>query len=224
VTAEEALLRTGLAALLGALVGLERELRGQHAGMRTHTLVCVGAALFTFVGAYGFGDITRGPNTDPMRVAAQIVSGIGFIGAGAILRDGESVRGVTTAASLWASAAIGMAVGAGLVSVALVGAAVVLVALHGLRLVREHGLARFLGRQQDIDIVYRRGSGTLGPVMQALERGGADLERLQISDEVDRRHVSISISVRDPARLRSQLDRLVDLPEVDRVLIDGRAG
>src|SRR5207253_1246753 len=113
---EEALLRLFLAALLGSAVGLERELRDREAGLRTHLLVSLGSALFTVVSAYGFHDfLVRGGTevrTDPTRIAAQIVTGIGFLGAGAIIRQGLSVRGLTTAATLWVVAAIGMAVGA----------------------------------------------------------------------------------------------------------------
>src|SRR4051795_2175688 len=104
--------RVAAAGGLGALIGLERESRNQLAGMRTHALVAAGAAVFPLAGAYGFSDIHRGPNVDPMRVAAQIASGIGFIGAGAIIRDRGSVRGITTAAALWTSAAVRLAGGA----------------------------------------------------------------------------------------------------------------
>src|SRR5687767_8983052 len=98
------LLQIVVAAGLGAAVGLERELGAQPAGLRTHMLVSVGAALFTLAGA----DIVGG---DPTRIAAQVVTGIGFLGGGAILREGASIRGLTTAASLWVTAAIGLAVG-----------------------------------------------------------------------------------------------------------------
>src|SRR3954471_19256004 len=125
--------RVAAAGGLGALIGLERESRNQLAGMRTHALVAAGAAVFTLAGAYGFSDIHRGPNVDPMRVAAQIASGIGFIGGGAILREGATVRGVTTAASLWAAAALGLASGAGLWRTAMIGLGMALVMLVGLR-------------------------------------------------------------------------------------------
>jgi putative Mg2+ transporter-C (MgtC) family protein len=105
----DVLVRLGVAAGLGMVIGIERELREQAAGLRTHMLVAIGACLFTIVSAYGFGG-----DTDPSRVAAQVVTGIGFLGAGAILREGQSVRGLTTAASLWVVAAVGMAVGLGL--------------------------------------------------------------------------------------------------------------
>jgi putative Mg2+ transporter-C (MgtC) family protein len=106
----------GLALLLSAAVGLEREWRQKDAGLRTHTLVGVGAALFMLVSKYGFSDVLAAQRVvlDPSRVAAQIVSGIGFIGAGLIFIRRDSVRGLTTAASIWVTAAIGSAAGAGL--------------------------------------------------------------------------------------------------------------
>src|SRR4030095_2246942 len=113
----EVLLRVVLAGALGGAVGAERELREREAGLRTQLLGAGGAALFTIVSAYAWSDFSfsqRGGITfDPTRIAAQIVTGIGFLGAGAIIRQGLSVRGLTTAASLWVVAAIGMAAGAG---------------------------------------------------------------------------------------------------------------
>src|SRR5207248_11679924 len=110
-------LRVALAAALGGVLGLERELREREAGLRTHLLVSVGSALFTLVSAYGFhAFLSSGQNViraDPTRIEAQIVTGIGFLCAGAIIRQGFSVRGLTAAATLWVVAAIGLAAGAG---------------------------------------------------------------------------------------------------------------
>ncbi|MDP9250876.1 MAG: MgtC/SapB family protein [Chloroflexota bacterium] len=117
--------RLSVGLVLGAVIGFERELHRQPAGFRTHALVSLGAALFTVVSAYGFD----GPTVDPTRIAAQIVTGIGFIGAGTILQHRGSVRGLTTAASLWAVAAIGMASGAGLLSIAVIGTFLILIVL-----------------------------------------------------------------------------------------------
>jgi putative Mg2+ transporter-C (MgtC) family protein len=118
-------LRLSVGLVLGAIIGFERELQRQPAGFRTHSLVSLGAALFTVVSAYGFsGDLV-----DPTRIAAQIVSGIGFIGAGTILQHRGHIRGLTTAASLWSVAAIGTAAGAGLYVVAVVGTVLILVIL-----------------------------------------------------------------------------------------------
>ena len=98
-----------VAAALGALIGLEREIHDHPAGMRTHLLVSVGSAGFTVLSIFAF----PAPGADPARIAAQIVTGVGFLGAGAILKEGATIRGLTTAASLWAVAAVGMAAGAG---------------------------------------------------------------------------------------------------------------
>src|SRR5207302_1899453 len=125
-------------AVLGAAIGLERELREREAGLRTHLLVSLGSALFTIVSAYGFHSfLASGASVvraDPPRIAAQIVTGIGFLGAGAIIRQGLSVRGLTTAATLWVVAALGLAGGAGYYRGAGIATAFVLVALYPLRI------------------------------------------------------------------------------------------
>ena len=123
------------AAVLGAAIGIERQARDQPAGMRTHLLVSVGSAAFTILSIYGF----QAPGSDPSRVAAQIVTGIWFLGAGAILKFGFNVRGLTTAASLWAVAAVGMGAGAGAWGVAIGTTVIVILSLGPLRLV-EHRL------------------------------------------------------------------------------------
>lgn len=120
------ILRLVLAGILGGLIGAEREYRSKVAGMRTHLLVAIGAALMFIVSCHGFG-----AEGDPSRVAAQIVSGIGFIGAGAIMVQRRSVHGLTTAAGIWVSAGIGMAVAAGLYEVAV---AATVLSLLGLEL------------------------------------------------------------------------------------------
>jgi putative Mg2+ transporter-C (MgtC) family protein len=134
----EVLVRLGVAAGLGGLIGIERELRERGAGLRTHLLVAVGSALFTLVSAYGFREfLIEGGllvRLDPTRIAAQIVTGIGFLGAGAILRQGLFVRGLTTAASLWVVAAIGMAAGAGYYTAAVFATAFALLGLWPLRI------------------------------------------------------------------------------------------
>lgn len=211
------LLRVAAATAIGTLVGVEREARGQLAGMRTNALVAVGACLFTLGGAYGFPELLRDSVIDPMRVAAQIVSGIGFIGAGAILRDRGGIRGVTTAAALWVSASLGLAAGAGLFVAAGIGLAATLVTLVGLRLVRDHLLSRILYRQQTISVTYRRGQGTLAPIITIIEDAAGRLSRLSIDDENDRRHVLLEVRVRDVNRLRHRLATLANRPEVDEI-------
>jgi len=143
----ELALRLAVAAVLTGTIGLERELRERAAGLRTHMLVGTGSALFTIVSAYGWVDFTfsqqSGITLDPSRVAAQVVTGIGFLGAGAIIRQGGSIRGLTTAAGLWVVAAIGMAAGAGYYWPAVAATALTLFALWPLRAIAWATLERF---------------------------------------------------------------------------------
>ena len=122
----ELTLRLVVALVLGAVIGWERELQRMPAGFRTHALVALGSAIFTVVSSSAF----TGPLSDPTRIAAQIVSGVGFLGGGAILHYRGTVRGLTTAASLWAVAAVGMAAGAGLLLMATISTVLVIVALE----------------------------------------------------------------------------------------------
>ena len=139
--------RLVVAAALGLAVGFEREIHGHPAGLRTHMLVASGSALFTVLSAYAFRDFTGADGSvvavDPTRIAAQIVSGIGFLGAGAILKDGIVIRGLTTAASLWATSAVGMAAGAGEYVIAAVATGTILVSLWPINALAErlHGTA-----------------------------------------------------------------------------------
>lgn len=126
-----------LAAIFGTIIGLDREYREKEAGFRTHFLVSLGSALMMIVSQYGFSEILThdGVSLDPSRIAAQVVSGIGFIGAGTIIFNHQIVRGLTTAASLWATAGIGLTAGAGMSWLALAATILTLVALEGLSLV-----------------------------------------------------------------------------------------
>ncbi len=121
------IIRLVVACLLAFVIGLDREYRAKDAGLKTHFLVSLGSALFMIISRYGFGNSTQ---VDFSRVAAQVVSGIGFIGAGTIIFQKQIVRGLTTAASLWATSGIGMAVGAGLYSVAVVATLLTLIGLE----------------------------------------------------------------------------------------------
>jgi putative Mg2+ transporter-C (MgtC) family protein len=123
------LFRLLLSFALGGLIGMEREWHRQSAGLRTHILISVGATLFTLMSLYIPQTFARLQASDPARIAAQIVSGIGFLGGGAIFRLGVNVRGLTTAASIWAAAGIGMAVGSGMYDAALIASGIVLFAL-----------------------------------------------------------------------------------------------
>ena len=136
ISTQEIIIRLIVAALLGSVIGFERERLDWAAGLRTHMLVCLGSALAIIISAFGFRDILGTPNVvlDPSRVAAQVISGIGFLGAGTILfLRQEIIRGLTTAAGLWAVAAIGLAIGSGLYVAGAVTTVIALIILAGLR-------------------------------------------------------------------------------------------
>lgn len=173
-----------VAAGLGALVGLEREWRERSAGLRTHLLVSIGACALTIVGAYGFADFWNNlelpqgsapPMRDPTRVAAQIVTGIGFLGGGVILRSGFSVRGLTTAASIWAVSAVGMAAGAGMYAVGAMLTFGLLFTLIVMRKLNEVVSTRY--HQDTARIVLRVTSdGPIDDVMKVLDQLADDVE------------------------------------------------
>jgi putative Mg2+ transporter-C (MgtC) family protein len=177
----ELLLRLALAVVLCGAIGLERESRAQAAGLRTHILVGVGAALFTLVSAYGFDD-APGRTADPTRIAAQIVSGIGFLGAGAIIRQGLTVRGLTTAAALWIVAAIGMAVGAGYYVGAVASTAIILVALIGFRQLRPTLISRLRTDFVLLEVELDQ-RGRLGDLFTVLGRHELRVEGMQSERE-----------------------------------------
>ncbi|SRR5450830_522529 len=135
ISTSDVILRLVVSAILGSLIGIERERLSWAAGLRTHMLVCVGSTLIMLVSAYGFSQILLSEKVvlDPSRMAAQVVSGIGFLGAGSILLRGEIIRGLTTAASLWTVAAIGLAVGGGMYVAAVAGTSIVLIILAGIK-------------------------------------------------------------------------------------------
>ena len=214
---DESLLRLTLAAVLGGMIGVERELREREAGLRTHLLVALGSALFTIVGAYGFHDFLQSGEAvvraDPTRIAAQIVTGIGFLGAGAIIRQGLSVRGLTTAATLWVVAAVGLAAGAGYYSAAVITTAVVLIALWPLRIIAFRILQRF--RPEDGRLLVELPAGQPpGGVIDEIERTGARIGSMEVSQEGDRRRLQLDLVLpRDlpPPRF---VARIADVPDV----------
>jgi putative Mg2+ transporter-C (MgtC) family protein len=216
----EALLRLVLAAVLGGAVGVEREFREREAGLRTHMMVAIGSALFTLVSAYGFSDfVSAGGNLyriDPTRIAAQIVTGVGFLGAGAIIRQGLSVRGLTTAATLWVVAAIGLACGAGYYDAAVMTTAVVLVALWPLRIFAYRMFLRIRPEQERLLVALPAGTSP-GLLVSEIESAGARIESLQINQEGERRRVELDIELPprvDRAKLVASVADVADVLEV----------
>ncbi|WP_205380400.1 MgtC/SapB family protein [Streptomyces xanthochromogenes] len=211
----------GLAFLLSAAIGLEREIRQKAAGLRTYTTVGVGSALFTLVSKYGFGDVLSAGTIelDPSRVTAQIVSGVGFIGAGVIFVHRGSVQGLTTAATIWLTAAVGAAAAAGLPLLSILATAAYFVAAY---LVRPlvHRLPQMRSVPSTFRIAYEQRPGLLRELMEQCERAGfsvAGLQMLRAGGTGDPAEVLISAVGRaDPAVLTARFADVANVVAVTR--------
>ena len=214
----EMLIRLVVAALAGSLVGLERERLQWAAGLRTHMLVCVGSCLVIIVSAYGFNGVL-GPHIvlDPSRVAAQVVSGIGFLGAGTILLRGEVVKGLTTAASLWAVAAIGLAVGSGLYFAGLATTVIVLIILAGIKPIEERVRERSQSRQMVVSA--KHDTMTMATLHDAIGPRAGRIKQFVLIQGVENENDSIQITFSRLNREATEdiAEKLRALPNIDHV-------
>jgi putative Mg2+ transporter-C (MgtC) family protein len=171
------------AAVLGGLVGLEREQSQHAAGLRTHIMVCLGSCLMMLLSIYGFALFVNEMNVrvDPARLAAAVITGVGFLGAGTILHTGRGVTGLTTAASVWVTAAIGLGVGAGFYFAAAVSTLLVLFVLWALNKLEQKLFRRKSERLIVLNVDDR--PGLMQKLRETVERCGGDLRRLRFSDE-----------------------------------------
>lgn len=211
----------GLASGLSAAIGAERQFRSKSAGLRTHALVGLGAATFMLVSKFGFDDLlgTTSVSIDPTRVAAQIVSGIGFLGAGLIFVRRDVVRGLTTASSVWLAAAIGMAAGAGLILIALAATA-----LHYVIVFILPRLAAVLPRSEflssSVRIMYPDNQGALRPIIAQLTGTGWQLTNFAVTRDGEPGDGPIAVSLEVSGRgsqgeLLDRLDRLGTVVSVE---------
>lgn len=207
-----------LAALLGGLIGLERELHSQPAGLRTHMVVSIGSALIMMLSV----DIAfrRQPPGDPGRIAAQVVSGMGFLGAGAILRFGASVRGLTTAACLWCSAAIGLACGARYYAEATLATALVLLSIFVFDWV-ERTYIRGTAYRTFV-ILARDESGLIGRAESALARFGVTIKDVGVQKEVADNSVRLTVRGAAPEGMdvAALVQAISSLPGVQRIQVE----
>ncbi|WP_244816718.1 MgtC/SapB family protein [Caballeronia sp. Lep1P3] len=206
--------RLVMAAMLGSVIGFERERLSWAAGLRTHMLVCVGSALIMIVSAFGFADALKAEHVvlDPSRVAAQVVSGIGFLGAGSILMRGEIVRGLTTAASLWSVAAIGLAVGGGLYTASIAATAIILVILAGLKPLERRFIT--VRQRRQLTMLVDRGSLSFHGLHEALGTGSVRVKQFVVqqseeSPDLDEVQVELSrVSAREYQTICERLRQL----------------
>ncbi len=209
--------RLVVAAVLGALVGLEREIHTHPAGMRTHLLVSVGSAMFTVLSIHGFVGVLdpgQGAAPDPTRIAAQIVSGIGFLGAGAIIKYGTSIRGLTTAGSLWATSAIGMAAGAGQLVVAIVGTGIVLFSLWPLNWLIQRlriGQERVVRVRLQLDALTALGEITRQLTSNRMELSGIQTQRTG----KNRYEAELDVRLASGQRVEGLVELITAIPNVE---------
>lgn len=219
----ELTIRILFALAIGGLIGLEREF-GQHsAGFRTHILVCLGSALIMLLSLYGFSVFMDEPNVraDPARLAAQVISGIGFLGAGTILRTGNSISGLTTAASLWVVAALGLAVGAGFYYGAMLTTVLVLICLFVL-----NKLEKVFSRKRkvtEITVVMKETSGSVQLVMNKMKPLNGSLSNLSTvensanpEETVLRMHMNVKSNKLE--KHLNVLDELRSIPGVKQLI------
>ncbi len=217
----EIVLRLVVSAVLGSLIGLERERLNWTAGLRTHMLVCVGAALFMIVSAYGFFDILESdaPNVelDVSRVAAQVVSGIGFLGAGTIIFRNKIVRGLTTAASLWTVAAVGLAVGGGLYVASFSATALILLILAGLRPLERHFFRHRRSRQ--LLLTTQLGELSLSAIEQVLTAAQLTVQQILVERDTEKatEQWTIQLEPHKSADGKLALDKLRTLPGIHAI-------
>ena len=207
------------AAVLGGMVGFERERLLWAAGLRTHMLVSIGSCLMIIVSAYGFHDVLGERNVvlDPSRIAAQVVSGVGFLGAGTILFRGEAVKGLTTAASLWAVAGIGLAAGSGLYVGAIAGTVIVLTVLAGIKPIEERYRQRLQTRT--LTLLVARGQFSIDILREVAGPNARRVQQFMLrpsgTDEVD--EVEIVFGRLPEAAFAEIRQKLKALPGVTRV-------
>lgn len=211
----ELTLRLAVAAACGGALGIERELRDHEAGFRTHLLVALGSAIFTVVSAYGFESFLHSGDAvvraDPTRIAAQIVTGIGFLGAGAIIRDGMNVRGLTTAANLWTVAGIGICCGAGYYDAAGIGTAIALIALWPLRIFADMTIDRF--RHESTQVILEVEPGAVDSVLDTIAQRGRRIQRFDIEREGEKRRLTFNLDRAYPG-LISELSEVSGVTDV----------
>jgi putative Mg2+ transporter-C (MgtC) family protein len=221
------ILRVLLAVALGGALGLEREIDAQPAGFRTHILLCLGAALFGLISVHAFApfeSVRADSNVqiDVTRVASQVVVGVGFLGGGAILKYGASIRGLTTAASMWVTAAVGLAVGLGYYWAAVAITVAALISLVAFRWLREWVRRNFARHSETVVFRLARDADP-GDLVSALhEVGGVGVRHLQIDRSGDQVEISVGLKSELGVRLDRVIAELATRTDVAEMSIDER--
>lgn len=211
----EIILRLVLSTILGGAIGFEREVGNRPAGLRTHILVSIGAALIMLLSKYGFGN-----DADPGRLAAQVVSGIGFLGAGTILRTGNTVQGLTTAASLWVCAGIGLAVGAGFY---LGGIATTILVLLSLVILGNIENSILIRKKRRIKIVARERVGLIGDIGTFFGKNNLIIKKVDINpldENSDNVEIGFLLDIKSDEKLENIMDIMYNIEGIEKITLD----
>ena len=216
----EIVFKLALACILGAMIGLERESLNRPAGLRTYTLVCVGSALAMIVSIDIYMQYYQTVNADPGRIAAQVISGIGFLGAGTIMREGASVRGLTTAAGLWVVACIGLAVGAGLYIPAVVTTILILFVL--IYFIQFEQFFTGMREYKGLVIVVEDRPGQVGNIGSILGDMGVLIKNIQLNHVENKDDLEVELLIELPSGMKiseviEELSSMKELKSIDRL-------
>ncbi|MDK2902129.1 MAG: putative Mg2+ transporter-C (MgtC) family protein [Clostridiales bacterium] len=220
LTIWEMLVRMALACVLGGIVGWEREVVQKPAGFRTHVLVCVGSALAMLISVFMYNRMQAVSATlpDPARLGAQVISGIGFLGAGTIIKEGPNIKGLTTAASLWAVACIGLAIGIGYYSAALASTAFVVIILDVFNRLEN---TKIFGSKQTVSVAVsiKDRPGHLAILVQALGEIGVSIDDIKIEryDEQDEVVVLLKLKMTENVTEQDIFNKLYDIKAVGKI-------
>jgi putative Mg2+ transporter-C (MgtC) family protein len=211
----EMILRLVLATVFGGLVGYQRERAEKPAGLRTHVLVCLGSALIMQLSFYPFKEIAR---VDPTRIAAGVVIGIGFLGAGTIIRQGSTVHGLTTAASVWVTAGVGLAIGIGFYVPAVATTALIIMVLTALKQIEVH----MIGDNKIIELVSKDTPGQLGKIGVVLGESGVNIRNIEINCAEDTGLCNVRLQVEQPPNISASniIDKLSSIPGITRAAFE----
>lgn len=215
----EIVIRLTLAAFFGAVIGLERERKDWAAGLRTHMMVCVGSCLIMLVSAFGFSDIlgTANVTLDPSRIAAQVVSGIGFIGAGTILflKQG-AIRGLTTASGLWTVAAIGLATGGGMYLAALITTVIAFIILWGLKPIEKRFFDRF--KQTSIRVITHDSAKSMDIINKIFQNRSLEISDCSLTKSEEGISISFKLRGLNSFALPGIINELQAAPNIKEVV------
>ncbi len=209
-----------LAMILGFAIGFERELTNKWAGLRTHMLVCMGSCIFTLLSIHAFPVFAHSPQADPARIAAQVLTGIGFIGGGTVLKHGSAIYGLTTAAALWITASIGMACGCGFNNLAIVSTIIVVSVLvlirifekqfihRGSKIIRRMSVA-FFCRKDIMEDAYKKVLSTFESIYEIKQKNSAD------SDEYKKISFKLCLQTKNPIQyIHNELEKIEGIESI----------